>query len=114
MAFTFSLPWWRQLFGGGGRGRKPNRKVRSRRPSYVPRLELLEGRLAPAVLTVNTALDETTPDNLLSLREAVNVVNTQSTAGLSAAELTHISGILGDNDTIRFSSSLVGKTITLT
>jgi hypothetical protein len=75
---------------------------------------MLEGRLAPAVLTVNTPLDETTPDGVLSLREAVNVVNTQSTAGLSAAELTHITGTLGDNDTIRFSSSLVGKTIKLT
>src|SRR5262249_41049408 len=42
------------------------------------------------------------------------VVNTQSTAGLSAAELTHVTGTLGDNDTIRFSSSLLGKTITLT
>src|SRR6516165_6896372 len=105
MAVTFGLTWWRQLFGGGRRGRKPNRKVRSRRPSFVPRLEMLEGRLAPAVLTVNTPLDETTPDGVLSLREAVNVVNTQSTAGLSAAELTHITGTLGDNDTIRFSSS---------
>jgi hypothetical protein len=63
---------------------------------------------------VNTALDETTPDGFLSLREAVNVVNTQSTAGLSAAELTRITGTLGVNDTIEFGPSLVGKTITLT
>src|SRR5262245_43244773 len=111
MAFTFRLPWWRQFFGGGRRGWKPNRKIRTRRPSFVPRLELLEGRLAPAVLTVNTALDETTPDAFLSLREAVNVVNTQSTAGLSNAELTHISGTLGVGDEIQFAPSLVGKTI---
>jgi hypothetical protein len=62
MAFTFDLPWWKKLFGGGGRGWKGNRKARTRPRFFVPRLELLEGRLAPAVLTVNTALDETTPD----------------------------------------------------
>src|SRR6516162_9402247 len=107
MAFTIDLTWWKKFFGGSRRGRKPKRKAPTRPRFFVPRLELLESRLAPAVLTVNTALDETTPDNLLSLREAVNVVNTQSTAGLSAAELTHITGTLGDNDTIRFSSSLV-------
>ncbi|HMF19564.1 MAG TPA: hypothetical protein VKE98_20320 [Gemmataceae bacterium] len=114
MAFTFDSTWWKKFFGAGGRGRKASRKVRTRPRFFVPWLELLEGRLAPAVLTVNTAIDETTPDNLLSLREAVNVVNTQSTAGLSATELTHVTGTLGDNDTIRFSSSLVGKTISLT
>jgi hypothetical protein len=75
---------------------------------------MLEDRWVPAVLTVNTAADETTADAFLSLREAVNVVNAQSTVGLSAAELAHISGALGVNDTIQFSPSLVGKTIPLT
>jgi CSLREA domain-containing protein len=48
----------------------PNRRTRFR-----PRLQVLEGRLAPALLSVNTAADETTPDSGLSLREAINVVN---------------------------------------
>ena len=45
---------------------------------------MLERRWAPAILTVNTLQDETTPDSFLSLREAMNVVNAQSTTGLSA------------------------------
>ncbi len=101
MAFTFALPWWKKLLDRGGRGRKPNRKARPR-PSFVPRLEVLEGRLAPAVFTVNTALDETTPDNFLSLR------------GLSPAEVQQTAGAVGVNDTIEFDPSLNGQTITLT
>jgi hypothetical protein len=81
---------------------------------FVPRLEILEGRLAPAVLTVNTLADETAADNFLSLREAIGVVDSGSTAGLSAAELAQISGTLGVNDTIQFASKLNGGTITLT
>jgi hypothetical protein len=94
--------------------RGPGRKRRSPRGRFIPRLELLEGRLAPAVLIVNTSADETTPDSLLSLREAISVVNTQTTSGLSAAELNQISGTLGSNDTIQFDPSLNGQTITLT
>jgi CSLREA domain-containing protein len=95
-----------------GRGRK--------RPSpwerFIPRLELLEGRLAPALLIVNTTADETTPDNYLSLREAINVVNTQSLSGLSLAEQQQIffGPPLGPKDTIQFDPSLNGQTITLT
>jgi hypothetical protein len=79
----------------------------------VPRLEPLEGRLAPAVLTVNTLADETSPDQFLSLREAVHVVDTGSTAGLSAAEKAQIAGPLGSNDKIEFAPGLQG-TILLT
>src|SRR5262249_8516513 len=62
-----------------------------------------EDRTAPAVLTVNTLLDDSTPDNFLSLREAIGAVNSGSAAGLSAAEQVQISGAFGSNDTIQFS-----------
>jgi CSLREA domain-containing protein len=96
--------------------RKGNSRSRSRpRPRHFrPFVEVLESRLAPATLTVNTAADETAADSVLSLREAINVVNTQSEAGLSTAEQNQISGTLGNNDTIVFDPSLNGQTITLT
>jgi hypothetical protein len=78
----------------------------------LPRLEALEERMAPAVLTVNTLLDETAADQFLSLREAINTVDTGTTAGLSAAEKAQITGMLGNNDTIQF-GGLTG-TIALT
>jgi hypothetical protein len=77
-------------------------------------LEVLENRLAPATLIVNTAADETAADNFLSLREAIGVVDAGSTAGLSAAEIKQISGVLGNNDTIGFAGLLNGQTISLT
>jgi hypothetical protein len=40
-----------------------------------PRLEWLEGRLAPAVFTVTTTLDAVAADRKLSLREAVSLAN---------------------------------------
>jgi hypothetical protein len=79
----------------------------------VLRVEVLEGRLAPAVLTVNTWVDETTADSYLSLREAINAVNASSESGLSSAEQAQIVGTLGSNDTIQFDPSLTGQTITL-
>src|SRR6266852_134859 len=106
---------WKSLPGHGPTGR--NRQTRQPRKSprtFRPRLEALEDRLAPAILTVNTAADETTADNFLSLREAIAVVDSGSTNGLSAAEMKQISGTLGINDTIRFDHSLQGQTITLT
>jgi CSLREA domain-containing protein len=61
----------------------------------VLQLEILEDRLAPATLTVNTLADEATADTTLSLREAVGVVNSGSTGGLSSAERAQVSGTLG-------------------
>jgi hypothetical protein len=77
-------------------------------------LEKLENRVAPAVLTVNTATDETTADASLSLREAIGVVNTGSMTGLSSGEQHQISGSLGTSDQVVFDPALDGKTITLT
>jgi len=62
---------------------------------------------------VNTLADETTTDSTLSLREAISVVDSGSTAGLSSAEQAQVSGTLGQNDTIQFAASLAGGTITL-
>ena len=70
--------------------------------------------MVDVALTVNTLADETTADNTLSLREAINVINSGSTAGLSRAEQAQVSGTLGQNDTIQFAASLAGATITLT
>ena len=55
---------------------RPNadRKSLFRLAKFLPAVEVLEDRMAPAVLTVNTALDETAADNTLSLREALSVV----------------------------------------
>src|SRR5262249_55484185 len=85
--------------------RRPARRGLSVRPFLEP----LEDRTAPAVLTVNTTNDDTTPDATLSLREAIGVVNSGPAAGLSAAEQAQISGALGSNDTIQFSASGTGK-----
>jgi hypothetical protein len=93
--------------------RRRARNTRGTRARFQARLELLEGRLAPALLTVNTAADETTPDSGLSLREAIDVVDSGSTSSLSTAEEHQIQGTLGSNDTITFDPSLNGQTITL-
>ena len=80
-----------------------NRKLKNR---FRPRMEALEAREVPATLVVNTLADESDhTDSLLSLREAIAVVNSQSTADLSVGELAQISGTLG-TDTIQFESSL--------
>ena len=73
---------------------------------FRPSFERLDDRVVPAVITVNTLSDENDhTDSLLSLREAIAVVNSQSTAGLSNGELAQVSGTLG-TDTIQFDPSL--------
>jgi hypothetical protein len=73
----------------------------------------LEDRLVPAILTVNTLDDAVVSDGFLSLREAVQVVNTDSTANLSGTELAQVdqtSNPLGINDTIVFDPALASAT----
>src|SRR5262245_10475228 len=96
MAKFSGLGWLKAISRkSGGTRQAPRRGQRPPGRRFVLRLEALEDRLAPAVLTVNTLADETTPaDNLLSLREAV----------AQAAS----------NDTIQFDPGLNGGTITLT
>src|SRR6478672_7606963 len=110
----------------GGKEQRKQRKSRKhvrRRGSMgsgarLNRFEQLEARHLLAVLTVNTNLDTTASDTVLTLREALAVVNAGSTAGLSAAELAQVNttSALGNNDTIQFDSTVFAtpKTIALT
>jgi predicted outer membrane repeat protein len=110
----------------GGKQQHKHRKSRrqdGRRQSLgsgtrLNRFEQLEARHLLAVLTVNTNLDTTASDTVLTLREALTVVNTGSTAGLSAAELAQVNTTtaLGTNDVIQFDSTFFAtpKTIALT
>jgi hypothetical protein len=82
------------------------------------RLELLEDRLSPATLTVNSTADTAAPsDPYLSLREAVALVNSPTLpGGLSAQILGQINGSLhaGGADQIVFDPAQVSTPITLT
>src|SRR4051812_35826117 len=112
-------------FFSGKRQRKHHKSRRQdgRRGSLgsgarLNRFEQLEARHLLAVLTVNTNLDTTASDTVLTLREALAVVNAGSTVGLSAAELAQVNttSALGTNDTIQFDSTFFAtpKTIALT
>src|SRR6476469_1510875 len=80
-------------------------RQQSRRFRHL-RLDILEHRTAPAVLTVNSTADTASPgDPYLSLREAVAIVNSPALpSGLSPQILAQISGTLHGNasDTIQF------------
>jgi hypothetical protein len=77
------------------------------------RLEALEDRLAPAVLTVNDATDSQ-PTATLSLREAIATVQAGSTAGLTATQQMQVTGTLGTNDTIQFDATVFAGPTTIT
>src|SRR5947209_1871013 len=103
--------WWQKAVQGVGRGsRRPGGKPARRR--CRPVCELLESRLAPAVITVTTTADDLTPnDGSVSLREAITAVNAGNNLG--DLDITWL-GIFGTNDTIHFSISGAGvQTITL-
>ncbi len=74
-------------------------------------LEVLEDRAVPAVLTVTSLLDSATLNNVLTLREALQVVDSGSTTGLSAQQLSHINLTqpLGTGDTITFAPALTAS-----
>jgi hypothetical protein len=80
-------------------------------------LELLEDRLAPATLTVNSSADTASNcDAYLTLREALAIVNSSTLpSGLSDQILGQISGILhdGGSDTIAFDPNAVTGPIVL-
>jgi hypothetical protein len=70
------------------------RQARRPKARFQPQLEILEDRLAPAILTVTSALDDGGPGTLRSIMDAA--------------------GISGDVDTtIKFAPSLAGQTITI-
>src|SRR4051812_36638218 len=54
---------------------RPSAMKRPHRTSSQPRLEALEDRLAPATLTVNSPADNTADTSVLTLREAITLVN---------------------------------------
>jgi hypothetical protein len=97
------------------RGRKTLR-ARSRifhRNKARPRVELLEDRTAPATLTVNTTADNTTDTSVLTLRDAITLVNNggnptslgQSTMPAGWASQINTANPFGGNDTIQFNIS---------
>src|SRR5262249_37666891 len=97
---------------------RPVTRTIRRAPGRIrPALELLEDRLAPAILTVNSALDTANAsDPYLSLREAIALVNSATLpSGLSAQITGQIRGTLhaGGTDTIRFDHTKVTAPITL-
>ncbi|HEY7423195.1 MAG TPA: hypothetical protein VH682_03040, partial [Gemmataceae bacterium] len=108
--------WLRKAFGPWVQNSRASRRRKSRqslRRRCVPRLELLEDRLAPAILTVNSTADNTTDTSHLTLREAI--LASEGSYTPNGAQLNQINGTLGShNDTIRFDSSIDGQTISLT
>src|SRR5262249_47052198 len=67
-----------------------------------------------AVLTVNSVADNTTADNVLTLREAILSVDGTLGRALTAGEQAQVSGTLGTNNVIQFSLPAGPQTITLT
>ncbi len=119
MSFT---QWLRQVFGLGVQVAHTSRRGKTRQPSrrrHVPSLEILEDRLAPATLTVNTKDDNASDTSVLTLREAVTLVNNGGNSNslgqssMPAGWASQITGAFGANDMIEFASSLGGDTITL-
>jgi hypothetical protein len=82
-----------------------------------PGLEVLEGRLAPATLTVNSLADnDNLQDTVLTLREAIDIVNHTTMPAVSNQITAQIKDFpLHNNflDTIKFDASVQGHTITL-
>src|SRR5579871_2192749 len=85
-----------------------------RRRSVRLTIDALEERWAPAVLTVNSLADNTSQDSVLTLREAIQVVDGTLGRSLSAKEQAQITGALGTNDTIQFNLPTGPQTIRLT
>src|SRR5205823_4002341 len=78
--------------------------------------EALEVRAVPAVLTVNTTEDFVDDNTVLSLREAILLVNgTFDPNGLTAEESAQIDNVntLGTNDRIQFDLGAGIQTISL-
>ena len=76
---------------------------------FRPSFECLDDRVVPAVITVNSSLDDSAVDSSVSLREAILSINQGSDFN---SDVTH-TGTFGTNDTIVFASGLAGDTITL-
>jgi hypothetical protein len=77
-------------------------KAQADRRWFVPRVETLEDRLAPATIVVNSTADDGSMGNLF--RNAIMSIN----AGGDRNGATH-TGTYGNNDTIDFSNTLSGS-----
>jgi CSLREA domain-containing protein len=89
------------------RRRQADRAVR-----FQPRLECLEDRLAPAVITVTTAADDNAAnDGSVSLREAIQAINAGGTTDNDI--LNQNPGTFGSGDTINFNISAAGTVQTI-
>src|SRR5438270_4483384 len=84
--------------------RKPRPAARASGRWSRPAVEQLEDRLAPATLTVTTAADNNAPDNLVSLREAIESINKGSNFNPDVNPV----GPYGFNDTINFAIAGTG------
>src|ERR1700735_1802165 len=71
--FHFNFRAW--LRGISGRSCESSTHANRRSTRLRPVLQMLEGRLTPATLFVNTSLDNTTDTSHLTLRDAVTLVN---------------------------------------
>jgi CSLREA domain-containing protein len=87
-----------------------HRQLRSSKPQprrqglpwrFRPRLETLEDRLAPAIITVTTASDTLVGNGQASLREAILSIN--AGADVNSDVTAHRVGVYGKSDTIAFS-----------
>lgn len=67
----------------------------------------------PALLTINSVADNTTPDNFLTLREAIALEDGTLGRALTSGEQAQVFGTLGNMDTIQFSLPAGPQTITL-
>src|SRR5947209_436878 len=82
-------------------------------------IELLEDRVVPATLTVNSLAGNITDTSHLTLREAVTLVDhsgdpsSLGQGSMPGGWSSQITGTFGTNDTIQFDASLSGGTITL-
>src|SRR5713101_1319967 len=88
--------WFARLWSAS-----PRRKTG--RPRRLPlRLEQLEDRLMPAVITVTTVADDITPnDGSVSLRESITAINAGNDLGDPNITAQN-PGTFGTNDTINF------------
>src|SRR5205085_7860424 len=83
MVMNWKRNWLRVKSGAFRKAQPIRRKPLAR---FRPVMERLEDRHAPATLIVNGVLDNTTSDGLLTLREAVLLVNN---SGNASAALGH-------------------------
>lgn len=122
MTFT---QWLRQTFGAQGQPSRASRRGKSQQASrlrFLPRLDSMEDRLAPAVMPVTSLRDGTLAslrgNGMLDLREAIELATHLDVEVDGYVNRSSAAGSFTGTDpalinTIRFDSSLAGKTITL-